>query len=160
MKKNSPINKNGDPINIASSKEILGLGVNSHIHKIKIFLGHKLTPKLKRNLNYRACNKEEKELSNSRKDYIEANKRKYLSIKTGFGQKSFNFLGSDITLTVGDVAQIISSGSGIDRIEKSVSNEHGIQDSYGCICKTFRKVIMTNRMSGYSAKIKIHLFAA
>ena len=157
MKKNSPINKNGEPINVASSTQISGLGVNSQFHKIKVFLGHKLTKKLTKNSTYRNSTKEEKELSSSKKDYIEGNKRKHLSIKSGFGQKSFNFLGSDITLTGDKIAKIIASGLDTNRIERAVSNEHGITDSYACIYKTSRKVTMTNRMSGYDAKIKLHL---
>jgi hypothetical protein len=156
LKRDCPVNQDGEQLKCVSSAEVSSLGT-SEFHKMVVNVGHPVTQGVKKHLSYRACNSEEKELASSEKDYIEKEKRSKLNIKAGFGQKVYNFFGKDLSLTVKDALSISASGLGRSHLESMVSNDHGIINSYSCICRDKRKVKLTNRMTGYDAKIKIHL---
>ena len=62
MKKDCPLNKDGNPVNFVSTTQISSSGINSTFHHTVIIVGHKVSSLVLRNLSYRACDTEIKEL--------------------------------------------------------------------------------------------------
>ena len=110
-----------------------------HIHRIWYFLfiiGH-IIPSNIAFVEYYS-----KVLAASHKDYIQHNKRKRLTLKTGFEQKNYAFLMEDTTLSVENLLTLFGKNA---KIKKSIMRDkNGLRNAYGCLYKTKLNLKLTS----------------
>ena len=151
----SLINNDKTSLPIVSSRNDVGLGKNTAKYfKHNIHIGEPVSTQLRRIATLPNIDYNEKTLASSSKDYQQHEKRKNLTITSGFDRKRIVFFMEDTFMSVKDYLLLYNDKK---QIQASLKKSNGIITSYGCAFKTKNKFKFTNTLEFYDTKLILHL---
>ena len=150
------IDSTNEQVGLSGMTSVSNLGVNtSTITKSSFHIGEPTTSRLKKQGNNPLVEFYSKVLASSFKDYIQHNKRKHLTLTTGFEQKGYSFLMEDTFLTVKNLLKLFGKDTKIK--ENLLKNENSLRNVYGCIYNSRLRLKISSGIDYYSLKVQIHL---
>lgn len=153
---NSPTNSNHSSLPFLSNSSITPLGRNEAIyHKTHVHVGRATSKRIHSIADGPFVEKAIKRTSSSLSDYQSHNKRKHLTLTSGFCEKGFTFFLEDTYFSVEDYYEIFDIKN---RFAKQLEeNKDGVKDIYGCVYKTHNQFKFKNRNSNCTCHIRLHL---
>lgn len=141
---------------LSYSNDISKIGTqNSFYVKTQAHVGNPTTEKLKNLLNTPNVQYNQKDLTNTDKDYIQHDKKKQLTLKCGFNEKCFSFFMEDTFLTTDQLIQFFRSDPKIENNLRAQKN--GIHNVYAAVYKTMNQFKFTNILEYHNVVLKLHL---
>ena len=153
---NALINNATQTSNLSALTSVSRMGENKSTYtKIVCHVGPSTTDRVKKQLNTPLVEYCEKSLSDTDKDYIQHNKRKYLTLKGGFNEKTISFMMEDTYVRVKDLLYLYSKD---ERVARNIKlNRDGVRNVYGCIYKFENQFKFKNMLTYHSVILKLHL---
>jgi hypothetical protein len=153
---NSLVNNLTQTSNLSALTSVSRMGENKSTYTtIVSHIGPPTTDRVKKQLNTPLCEYCEKSLSDTDKDYIQHNKRKYLTLKGGFNEKTISFMMEDTYVRVKDLLHLYSKDPRVARNIKL--NRDGVRDVYGCVYKFKNQFKFKNMLTYHSVVLRLHL---